>query len=229
VLTSTRYSHGSRPAPSGSDARNLHTRRYASCTASSASRALGVATRADISTYFYLGADRTAAAVADLVEAGDLVPVAVDGWSGKAYLAAGARRPRRIDARALLSPFDSLVFDRARVERLFGMRYRIEIYTPAPKRVYGYYVLPFLLGDNLVGRVDLKADRARSTLLVQAAHAEPGVDQNEVAAGLAEELRVMADWLELEHIEVRRRGDLSTALAGALTLGAAEPSEAETL
>jgi hypothetical protein len=194
-----------------------------------AARALGVATRADISTYFYLRADRTTAAIADLVESGDLLLVTVDGWAGKAYLAAGARRPRRVDARTLLSPFDSLVFDRARVERLFGMRYRIEIYTPAPKRVYGYYVLPFLLGDNLVGRVDLKADRARSTLLVQAAHAEPGVDPIEVAAALSEELRVMADWLELEHIEVRPRGDLSTALAGSLTLGAAEPSGAETL
>jgi hypothetical protein len=185
-----------------------------------AARALGVATRADISNYFYLRADRTSAALAELVEAGDLVRVTVDGWSGPAYLAAGARRPRRVDARALLSPFDSLVFDRARVERLFGMRYRIEIYTPAPKRVYGYYVLPFLLGDSLVGRVDLKADRSRSTLLVQAAHGEPGVDLPAVAAALAEELRVMAAWLELEHIKVRPRGDLSTALAGALTLGA---------
>jgi uncharacterized protein YcaQ len=178
-----------------------------------AARALGVATRKDISNYFYLRADRTAASIAELVEAGDLEPVAVEGWSDPGYVAAGARRPRRLGARALLSPFDSLVFDRARVERLFGMRYRIEIYTPAPKRVYGYYVLPFLLGDTLVGRIDLKADRARSTLLVQAAHGEPGVDGALVDAALAEELRLMAGWLELEHIEVRPVGDLSPALA----------------
>ncbi len=178
-----------------------------------ASRALGVATRTDILTYFYLRADRTAASIAELVETGDLSAVAVDGWSDPAYLAAEARRPRRVDARALLAPFDSLVFDRARVERLFGMRYRIEIYTPPPKRVYGYYVLPFLLGDTLVGRIDLKADRARATLLVQAAHGEPGVDRPAVAAALAEELRVMAGWLELDRIDVRPQGDLAPSLA----------------
>jgi uncharacterized protein YcaQ len=105
------------------------------------------------------------------------------------------------------------VFDRARVERLFGMRYRIEIYTPAPKRVYGYYVLPFLLGEALVGRVDLKADRARATLVVQAAHGEAGVDRAAVGAALADELRLMADWLELERIEVRPAGDLAAALS----------------
>jgi hypothetical protein len=181
-----------------------------------ASRALGVATRTDISTYFYLRADRTVASIAELVEAGDLVPVTVDGWSQSAYLAAGARRPRRVNARALLAPFDPLVFDRVRVERLFGMRYRIELYTPAPKRVFGYYVLPFLLGDTLVGRVDLKADRARATLLVQAAWGEPGIDVPVVARALADELRVMAGWLELERIEVGPKGDLSSALAATL-------------
>ncbi len=181
-----------------------------------ASRALGVATRTDISTYFYLRADRTVASIAELVETGELVPVSVDGWSDPAFVAAGARRPRRVDARALLAPFDPLVFDRARVERLFGMRYRIELYTPAPKRVFGYYVLPFLLGDTLVGRVDLKADRARATLLVQAAWGEPGIDVPAVAAALAEELRVMAGWLELDRIEVLPKGDLSSALAATL-------------
>ena len=181
-----------------------------------ASQALGVATRADISNYFYLRADRTTRSIAELMEEGELVEVAVDGWSERAYLATAARRPRRVDTRALVAPFDSLVFDRARVERLFGMRYRIEIYTPAPKRVYGYYVLPFLLGDALVGRIDLKADRARGALLVQAAHGEPGVDIPTVAAALAEELRLMAGWLELGDIEVRPQGDLAPALAARL-------------
>ena len=181
-----------------------------------ASRALGVATRRDISTYFYLRADRTATSIAELVESGDLLPVTVEGWSERAYLAAGAQRPRQVSARALLSPFDPLVFDRARVERVFGMRYRIEIYTPAPKRVYGYYVLPFLLGDSLIGRVDLKADRARGALLVQAAWAEPGIDIPAVAAALAEELRIMAGWLDLSAVDVRPVGDLAPALAAAL-------------
>jgi uncharacterized protein YcaQ len=176
-------------------------------------RALGVATRRDIFNYFYLRADRTAASIAELVESGELLRVTVEGWSDPAYLAAEAQQPRRVDARALLAPFDSLVFDRDRVERLFGMRYRIEIYTPAPKRVYGYYVLPFLLGDTLVGRVDLKADRARGTLVVQAAHGEPGVDSAAVAGALAEELRFMAGWLELDQIEVVRKGNLAPSLA----------------
>ncbi len=181
-----------------------------------ASRALGVATRRDIFTYFYLRADRTATSIAELVEEGALLPVSVDGWSDPAYLAADARRPRSLHARALLAPFDPLVFDRPRVERLFGMRYRIEIYTPAPKRVYGYYVLPFLLGDTLVGRIDLKADRARSTLLVQGAHPEPGADLGVVADALTDELRLMAGWLELADIEIRPNGDLASALEARL-------------
>ncbi|MFI5291406.1 MAG: winged helix-turn-helix domain-containing protein [Candidatus Limnocylindrales bacterium] len=183
------------------------------------SRALGVATKRDIFGYLYLRADRTATAIAELIEAGELVQVAVDGWREPTYLATDARRPRHVHARALLAPFDPLVFDRARVERLFGMRYRIEIYTPAPKRTYGYYVLPFLLGDTLVGRVDLKADRARSTLLVQAAHGEPGIHLAAVAAELADELRLMAVWLELDRIEVRPQGDLAAPLAAAIGRG----------
>lgn len=175
-------------------------------------RALGVATLTDIFTYLYLESAATRRRVAELVEGGELLPVSVDGWSQPAYLAAGARQPRRVSARALLAPFDPLVFDRARVERLFGMRYRIELYTPAAKRVYGYYVLPFLLGENLVGRVDLKADRARRTLLVQAAHGEPGVDRAEVTEALADELHLMAGWLDLDEIEVTGRGDLAPAL-----------------
>jgi uncharacterized protein YcaQ len=179
-------------------------------------RALGVATRRDLYNYFYLRADRTATAITELVEAGELTPVEVEGWRDPAWLATGARIPRQVNGRALLAPFDPLVFDRDRVERVFGMRYRIEIYTPAPKRVYGYYVLPFLLGDTLVGRVDVKADRARRTLLVQAAHAEPDVDRAAVATGLAEELRLLAEWLELADIEVRPGGDLAGLLTSSL-------------
>ena len=193
------------PTPSLEDAHRELVRMVA--------RALGVATRRDIFNYLYLRADRTGRAIAELVEAGELQPVRVDGWADPAWIATDARRPRRMDARALLAPFNSLVFDRERVERLFGMRYRIELYTPAPKRVYGYYVMPFVLGDRLVGRVDLKADRARATLLVQGAHGEPEIDRGAVVAALADELRLLADWLELERIEVRGNGDLSSGLA----------------
>ena len=133
-----------------------------------------------------------------------MLPVTVREWDRPAYLHPEARPRRRISARALLSPFDPVVWNRDRALRMFGFHYRIEIYTPTPKRQYGYYVLPFLLGDELVGRVDLKADRANRALLVQSAWAEPGVDERHVAAELMEELRLMASWLELDRIEVTR-------------------------
>ena len=151
-----------------------------------------------------------------LVAEGRLRQVQVPGWKQLAYLHPEARRPRRIKARALLSPFDSLVWNRDRTERLFGFHYRIEIYVPPPKRQYGYYVLPFLLGDELVGRFDLKSDRHSGTLLVQAAYAEPGVPDEVIVPEVAEELRLMADWLGLTAIEVRPRGDLASALSAQL-------------
>jgi uncharacterized protein len=152
-------------------------------------------------------------AIAELLETGELVPVTVEGWNRPTYLWHRARIPRRIDTRALLSPFDSLVFERNRLERLFDFVYRIEIYLPAPKRTHGYYVYPFLLGDRFVARVDLKADRAESVLRVNSAWVEPGQNSEHVAAELRKELETMAAWLGLSGVQVLPRGDLGPVLA----------------
>jgi hypothetical protein len=175
-------------------------------------RALGVATAGDLYDYFRLNAPKTAPRLAELVEASDLQPVTVKGWRQQAYLAPGARFPRAIRGRALFSPFDSMVFERSRLDRLFDFRYRIEIYVPAPKRQYGYYVLPFLLDEAFVARVDLKADRQGGRLLVQSAWAEPGAPGDTVDE-LAAELEHLAQWLGLGSVSVTGRGDLGPALA----------------
>jgi uncharacterized protein len=199
----------SAPAPSPEEAARRLVRQ--------AAVALGVATEPDLRDYYRLGPEASRQAVEELVEAGEVEPVAVRGWRAPAYRVPGARIPRRITGRALLCPFDPLIWERARTERLFGFRYRIEIYVPEPKREYGYYVFPFLLDGELVARVDLKADRAMGVLRVQGAFAEPGVDRARVAAELAAELGVMAEWLELSGVLVTPRGDMAAPLVAAMS------------
>ena len=173
-----------------------------------AAGALGVATEPDLRDYFRLNPKQSKPAVAALVAAGELEEVEVDGWAAPAYLPAGQTVPRRDRGTALLCPFDPLIFFRPRVERLFDFHYRIEIYVPQEKRQFGYYVWPFLLDGKLVGRVDLKAERAIGALNVAGAFLEPGENAVRVAPALAAELRSMASWLGLADVTVGERGDL---------------------
>jgi hypothetical protein len=178
-------------------------------------RALGVASAKDLRDYFRLPVEGFKDRLAELVEDGALVPVTVQGWRDQAYVDPAAKRPRKVDAQALLSPFDNLIWFRERTERMFGVRYRIEIYTPAEKRTHGYYVLPFLEGDALTAKVDLKSDRKAGVLIVQASHAEPWASAA-TPVRLAQELKLMAGWLGLASVRVEKKGDLAGALAQAV-------------
>ncbi|WP_344783167.1 winged helix-turn-helix domain-containing protein [Gordonia caeni] len=186
-----------------------------------AAAAHGIATTADLADYYRLKTTQVRAVLDDLLDEGTLHRVRVHGWDEPAFLHAEARTPRRVARSALLSPFDPLVFYRPRTQRLFDFHYRLEIYVPAHKRVHGYYVLPYLLDEHLVARVDLKADRRAGVLHVLAAHSEPGTDGGTVAEALNADLRAMASWRGLGEVVVHPRGDLAAALAACGGVGAA--------
>lgn len=196
------------PVPSDADAHRELLRISA--------RALGIGTAQCLRDYFRLGPNDIAGRLEELVEDGTLIPVRIQGWHRPAYLHRDARLPRRIKARALLAPFDPLVFERMRAEKLFDFRYRIEIYTPQAKRQFGYYVLPFLLNERIVARVDLRADRPKGIFRVLGAYAEPHAPP-ETAEQLMEELRLMQGWLSLERMDVTPMGDLGERLAALAT------------
>jgi uncharacterized protein YcaQ len=179
-------------------------------------RALGVGTAADLADYYRLKMGAARPRLAELVDAGEARLVRVEGWKEPAYLDATVDEAPDIKATALLSPFDNLIWFRDRDERLFDFFYRIEIYTPAPRRVHGYYVLPFMHENRIAARVDLKANRQAGALQVQAAHLEPGAPATKTATALARELRAMAKWLKLPSIDVAPKGDLAPRLAAAV-------------
>ena len=178
--------------------------------------ALGVGTEVCLRDYFRLDPVSSRNAIRELVESGTLHEVQVDGWKKPAYTHVKTPCPRKVDACSLLGPFDPLIWHRDRAEFLFGARIKLEIYTPKPKRKYGYYVLPFLFGDRIVARVDLKADRDAKVLQILSTHGEPGIPVDSYIPALADELRLMARWLALEHIEAARVGDSAEALRQAL-------------
>lgn len=187
---------------------------------------LGVATEPELRDYFRLPVADSKQAVADLVEEGTLRPVSVEGQRQVGYLHAEAKIPRRVRASTLVSPFDPLIWERSRTERFFGFHYRIEIYVPAAQRVHGYYVLPFLLDEALVARVDLKAERREGVLQVPSVWAEPGHATGAVGEAVAAGLRDLAGWLGLERIAAPTVGDLAGAVAGALRTGSRSSSAA---
>lgn len=176
----------------------------------------GVGTAVDLADYYRLHRPTARSVLTELVRAGKLLEAEVRGWRSPAYLHPAAKLPRQLTCAALLSPFDPVVWERDRAERLFNFRYRIEIYVPQPKRVYGYYVLPFLLDGDLVARLDLKAERKQRALLVQASYVERGHSPHAVAARLAPELHALAQWLDLGRVQLARRGNLAAALRKAL-------------
>jgi hypothetical protein len=181
-----------------------------------AAKASGVATLRDLADYYRITVPEARPRVLELEEQGLLVPAEVEGWAEVAWVAAPVSRTEPVDACAVLSPFDPVVWYRPRAERLFDFHYRIEIYVPEHKRKWGYYVLPFLLGDRIVARVDLKADRSRGQLLVRSAHAEVGIDKDRTVSRLADSLRELAAWLGLDTVKAARRGPFARKLYAAL-------------
>jgi uncharacterized protein len=179
-------------------------------------RALGIGTEFDLRDYFRLPVAETKVALAELIENGTLIPVTVEDWKHQAYIHRDAKLPRKAGGTALVSPFDPLVWERARAERLFNFHYRIEIYTPAAKRKYGYYVLPFLMGDRFAARVCLKADRQAGVLRANASHLELHAGAGETAEALSNELLLMSQWLGLDGVEVGAKGNLAKQLKAAL-------------